>query len=96
MKRGPLSKVEAHYINSKTELTDEEIASELDRSVELVRENRIVQYKKAQSPFMKMVKGKNNGVVVSSEGASQIGDDARENTYSTRGYNKNVGKVFPD
>jgi len=95
MKKGPLSKIEAHYINTKTDLTDEQIAADLGRSVELVKENRIVVQPRQVTPFMQATRGhKSRGVAISSEAASVIGDDSRN--YNTREYKKNVGKVFPD
>lgn len=44
VKKGRISKIEAHYINTNSGLTDEELAKELDRTLDSVQRARMNLY----------------------------------------------------
>ena len=80
-KKGPLSKAEIFYIEQKAEeLSPEQIAEALGRTVKIVKSKLPEPPKKTPPGSASTLMGRNEdkGVVVMTEGASAVADEAKK------------------
>lgn len=108
MKRGPLDRIEKFYIEGNVDKPLKELALALNRSEETI--SKYIETLPTPEPVaepapapkkrpavMEMMNGKegNRGYTIMTQGASEIGDDARSRNQSKR-FKDGIAPVYPE